>query len=126
MDSVHVSPKKQLQVLFLFQLMPISRGSLQFPLFPRRVELTSQHLINVARCLTTKMNIREVGGQLLLLDHQIEAALGMRTMAEAAFHMLSTWRNTQGDSVVAWGRLVRALDIAGLHRYAVQCLGADP
>ncbi len=88
--------------------------------------LTPDLLHKLANRLTSKKEVRDVGLK-LVSDHQVEAALvDEEHIVDAAYKILRDWFNTQGDDVQSWLKLVRVLDEAGLHRYAVEILGAEP
>ena len=89
------------------------------------VDLTPEILFELAERITTTREVRAVGLK-LLSDDKVEVALTNHkgNIGDAAYQILRDWFRDQGHGNEAWTALVGVLDMVGLHRLAVQVLGA--
>lgn len=86
-------------------------------------ELTSLHLIRVAKRLTNRLYILQLGALLELEPHVIEAELGSTSqVVEATYRVLELWRRSVATPGEAYRTLKRALTECNLKQIAQDAL----
>ena len=78
---------------------------------PTKKGLTDRESLNVSRRINDKFTIRKLGFHLGLKDYTIKSILedNKHSVKEAAYKMLTSWLQTQGDRAEAYNTLLAAL-----------------
>ena len=81
-------------------------------------ELTDAGLVNLSKRLAKREDIRKLATKLSIDSYQVDTHFqnNPNDIGEAAYHILSGWRNTQDDNTIAHSNICNALQRVGLQR----------